>query len=151
MDTITCPLCGFENSGSASNCTHCQIDLKFALENPEDIERIKNNEARRIAAPDINPVLENYKPWVAGFIVALVAYFGFWVYFSINVNTCYESCMFTMLIPFLAVFTAPILAGLGAFIAEPRRRNAWALKGALLGCILPIVVTLIWVTYFLYG
>lgn len=42
MITITCPKCGTENSGDATNCKQCRINLKFALEHPEEIERIRN-------------------------------------------------------------------------------------------------------------
>jgi hypothetical protein len=41
MDTIICPKCGMENSSIAMNCKNCGINLQFALEHPEEIERIK--------------------------------------------------------------------------------------------------------------
>lgn len=41
MDTITCPQCGTENPADATTCRQCQVNLELALENPEEIERIK--------------------------------------------------------------------------------------------------------------
>ena len=38
MATIICPKCGTENSDSAMNCTHCRINLRYALEPPEVVE-----------------------------------------------------------------------------------------------------------------
>jgi hypothetical protein len=39
MDKITCPKCGTENLQGALNCKECRINLKFALENLDEIER----------------------------------------------------------------------------------------------------------------
>jgi hypothetical protein len=41
MDTIICPKCGTENPAIAMNCKNCRINLQFALEHPEEIERLK--------------------------------------------------------------------------------------------------------------
>jgi hypothetical protein len=38
MDTIICPKCGTENPASLMNCKHCRINLRFAVEHPEQIE-----------------------------------------------------------------------------------------------------------------
>lgn len=46
-DTVTCPRCGTENSADAMNCDACRINLRFALENPAEIERIKREDADR--------------------------------------------------------------------------------------------------------
>ena len=47
MTTVICPKCGTENSSSAVNCKECRINLEWAAENFDEIERIKNDEARR--------------------------------------------------------------------------------------------------------
>jgi hypothetical protein len=41
MDTIACPKCGTENPPSAMNCSHCRINLRFALDHPEEIQAAK--------------------------------------------------------------------------------------------------------------
>lgn len=41
MTTIICPKCGTENPPNATNCKNCRINLKFALEHPEEFERAK--------------------------------------------------------------------------------------------------------------
>jgi hypothetical protein len=41
MDNIICPKCSTDNPATAMNCKNCGINLQFALENPEEIERIK--------------------------------------------------------------------------------------------------------------
>lgn len=41
MEKITCPKCGTENLADAVNCKQCRVNLEFALENPGEIERIK--------------------------------------------------------------------------------------------------------------
>jgi hypothetical protein len=41
MDTIVCPMCGTQNLTSAMNCSHCRINLRFALEHPEEIQAAK--------------------------------------------------------------------------------------------------------------
>ena len=46
MDTVTCPRCGTRNRAEAMNCQACTINLRFALENPAEIERIKQEDAR---------------------------------------------------------------------------------------------------------
>ena len=45
--SIICPRCGAENLSTALNCAGCRIHLKFAQENPAEIERIKREDARR--------------------------------------------------------------------------------------------------------
>jgi len=37
MDTVTCPRCGTENPASAVNCRDCRVNLRFALEHPEQL------------------------------------------------------------------------------------------------------------------
>jgi hypothetical protein len=41
MDTIICPKCGTENPASAMNCRHCRINLRFAVDHPEQIGSTK--------------------------------------------------------------------------------------------------------------
>jgi 4-amino-4-deoxy-L-arabinose transferase-like glycosyltransferase len=41
MDTIICPKCSMENPAIAVNCKNCGINLQFALEHPEEIEKNK--------------------------------------------------------------------------------------------------------------
>lgn len=41
MDTLICPKCGTENPASAMNCSHCRINLRFAIEHPDQIERAR--------------------------------------------------------------------------------------------------------------
>jgi hypothetical protein len=41
MDTIACPKCGTENPASAMNCSDCRINLRFALDHPEEIQATK--------------------------------------------------------------------------------------------------------------
>jgi len=48
MTTIVfCPKCGTENSSEAKECTHCQIDLKFAFEHPDVVQSKKKSYAKR--------------------------------------------------------------------------------------------------------
>jgi hypothetical protein len=47
MDTMICPKCGTENPASAMNCKHCRINLRFAVDHPEQIESAKLEAARR--------------------------------------------------------------------------------------------------------
>lgn len=47
MGTVTCPRCGTENRADAMNCVVCRINLRFAQEHPAEIERIKQEDARR--------------------------------------------------------------------------------------------------------
>lgn len=51
METITCPRCGTENPAGAMNCKTCHINLQFALEHPEEIERLKQGKSGLRAAP----------------------------------------------------------------------------------------------------
>jgi hypothetical protein len=44
-DTITCPRCGAENRADCLNCEVCRINLRFALENPEEIARLRQMDA----------------------------------------------------------------------------------------------------------
>lgn len=46
METIICPRCKAENPPGAMNCTVCHINLKFALENPAEVERLVQENAR---------------------------------------------------------------------------------------------------------
>jgi hypothetical protein len=47
ISTVTCPRCGSENSIVAMNCVSCGINLKFAQENPSEIDQLKQDDARR--------------------------------------------------------------------------------------------------------
>lgn len=47
MDTVSCPRCGTENLADALNCGACRINLRFALENPAEIERLVQEDIRR--------------------------------------------------------------------------------------------------------
>jgi hypothetical protein len=47
MDTIICPKCGTENPASLMNCRHCRINLRFAVEHPEQIARTKLEATQR--------------------------------------------------------------------------------------------------------
>jgi hypothetical protein len=51
MDSIICPKCGTENPASAMNCRHCRINLRFAVEHPEQIERTRLEATLRAEAP----------------------------------------------------------------------------------------------------
>jgi len=51
MDTIICPKCGTENPAGAMNCRNCRINLRFALEHPDQIEGAKHAAAPRDEAP----------------------------------------------------------------------------------------------------
>ncbi len=44
MDLVVCPKCGTENPANAMNCKNCRINLRFALEHPDEIERTKREE-----------------------------------------------------------------------------------------------------------
>jgi tetratricopeptide (TPR) repeat protein len=68
MDTIICPKCGTANPADAVNCKQCRINLQFALQNPAEIERIKQEEARSAQVPQGLPKfdeLRNYL-WKSG-------------------------------------------------------------------------------------
>jgi hypothetical protein len=41
METIICPKCGTGNPANAMNCRHCRVNLKFALEHADEVERSK--------------------------------------------------------------------------------------------------------------
>lgn len=45
--TRTCPRCETENPAEAMNCISCGINLKFALENPDEIKRLKQKDGLR--------------------------------------------------------------------------------------------------------
>lgn len=47
MNTITCPRCGASNPVDSMNCGACRINLRFALENPTEIERLKQEDTKR--------------------------------------------------------------------------------------------------------
>jgi hypothetical protein len=47
MNTITCPRCGARVRADAMNCDACRINLRFALENPVEIERLKQEDTKR--------------------------------------------------------------------------------------------------------
>jgi hypothetical protein len=51
MDTVTCPKCGTENPASATNCRDCRVNLRFALEHPDQIESAKHAATLRDEAP----------------------------------------------------------------------------------------------------
>jgi hypothetical protein len=51
MDTVICPKCGMENPANAMNCRNCRINLRFALEHPDQIERAKHAATPRAEAP----------------------------------------------------------------------------------------------------
>jgi len=53
INTIICPRCGTENLASTMNCRQCRINLQFALENPQEVERIKQAEQEWPAAPPL--------------------------------------------------------------------------------------------------
>jgi hypothetical protein len=41
MDIIICPKCGNETPANAMNCKHCRINLRFAVEHPEQFASTK--------------------------------------------------------------------------------------------------------------
>jgi hypothetical protein len=43
--SVTCPRCGAENRTGALNCAVCRINLRFAQEHPEEIERMRLEKA----------------------------------------------------------------------------------------------------------
>jgi len=45
MNSVICPKCGTENPATATNCRGCRINLKFALEHPEEAGRSVTTEA----------------------------------------------------------------------------------------------------------
>ncbi len=47
VDTIICPRCGTENRADRRNCEVCRINLRFALENPAEIARIRQADAEQ--------------------------------------------------------------------------------------------------------
>lgn len=55
METV-CPRCGAANEVDARNCAACRINLAFARQNPAEIERLKQEDARkerlRASTPD---------------------------------------------------------------------------------------------------
>lgn len=55
MPTVTCPKCGTENAADATICRTCRINLKFALEHPEEIEPLKQREHREQRALTVLP------------------------------------------------------------------------------------------------
>ena len=54
MNTIACPRCGARVRADAMNCDACRINLRFALENPMEIERLKQEDTKRkhLARPE---------------------------------------------------------------------------------------------------
>lgn len=61
MDAIVCPKCGTENPGDAMNCKHCKINLRFALEHPEQIETIQLETSQREENSTPHPVSKGTK------------------------------------------------------------------------------------------
>ncbi len=51
MPMLVCPKCGTENSDNAMNCRNCRINLRFALEHPDQIEGAKHAATPRDEAP----------------------------------------------------------------------------------------------------
>lgn len=58
MNTITCPKCGTINPENTLNCKSCKINLRFALENPAEVERIKKEELERLERNEILNLME---------------------------------------------------------------------------------------------
>jgi hypothetical protein len=48
---ITCPKCGHENDDSATNCSHCRINLQWAVENYREEAQSREAEAATGQAP----------------------------------------------------------------------------------------------------
>jgi len=80
--SITCPKCGTENPATAMNCRQCRINLQFALEHPEEIERLKQSapvsaatapppSPRTIIPPPSSPRARRIR-WMVTAILALV-------------------------------------------------------------------------------
>ena len=80
MSTIVCPRCGAENPADATHCEKCKINLKFALEYPDEVERIKKREQKPDKRKD---ELKNEK---AGAFGALGAGLFFLIVSAININ-----------------------------------------------------------------
>jgi hypothetical protein len=94
-NTIICPMCGAENLAGAMNCKQCRINLQFALENPQEIERLKQaGQIRSTTPPPIaaTPELIRQPPssprakrirWIVTALLALAlvaAILSTWVY-----------------------------------------------------------------------
>lgn len=55
MDAIACPICGTDNRADATNCTNCGVNLKLALKDSAEIERIKRESVVIPAGIDHGP------------------------------------------------------------------------------------------------
>ncbi len=44
MTRLSCPRCGAENSADALNCARCRVNLRFALDHPQDVERLRRRD-----------------------------------------------------------------------------------------------------------
>ena len=77
MDAIICPICGTDNRAGATNCTNCGVNLKLALKDSAEIERIKRESVVIPAGighgPEPRPVAA--LPWWA--------FWGLWMFATI--------------------------------------------------------------------
>lgn len=52
LDSIICPKCGAENPAGVGNCKNCRINLRFALEHPEQIGGANPERISQAASPE---------------------------------------------------------------------------------------------------
>jgi ribosomal protein L40E len=64
MGTAICPICGTENPVEATHCTNCRVNLRLALKDPDEIERIRREvgQHRESTREESPPVRAAYSP-----------------------------------------------------------------------------------------
>ena len=106
MITITCPRCGTENSNEAMNCKQCQINLKYALEHPEEIKTLKQRDQESIqesitkSQPTTSPNANKARDFAVGFFGWLVI----WNSLGLAVFAFYDFCSILEFIGLVLLF-----------------------------------------------
>ncbi len=77
MVSITCPKCGTVNPADAMNCTHCRINLQWALQNIAGIKvaqvsKQKGERENDATGMGNRPTLYLYVGWIAGAFAILI-------------------------------------------------------------------------------
>ncbi len=65
MSLLMCPRCGATIPASAMNCGQCRINLRFALEHPEEVQRLKRRDHGLPDEPSISTPERLHGRWIS--------------------------------------------------------------------------------------